>query len=251
MRPWPSDVVALGGDYNPEQWPREVWREDVELMQRAGVTFATVGVFSWSWLEPEPGRYEFGWLDEVLDLLHGAGVAVDLATGTASPPPWFSHQYPDSLPVRSDGARLWHGSRQAYCPSSTVFTEHAVALAEQMARRYHDHPALAMWHVSQRVRLPQPPVLLRHLRRRLPRVADGPPRRPRRPQRGLGHGVLEPALHRVRAGRSRPASPRPSPTRRSRWTSGGSARTPCSPSTWPSATSCTRCRPACRSPRTS
>ena len=148
MRPWPSDVVALGGDYNPEQWPREVWREDVELMQRAGVTFATVGVFSWSWLEPEPGRYEFGWLDEVLDLLDGAGVAVDLATGTASPPPWFSHKYPDSLPVRSDGTRLSHGSRQAYCPSSTVFTEHAVALAEQMARRYHDHPALAMWHVS-------------------------------------------------------------------------------------------------------
>ena len=147
MRPWPDDVVALGGDYNPEQWPREVWREDVELMQRAGVTFATVGVFSWAWLEPEPGRYEFGWLDEVLDLLHEAGIAVDLATGTASPPPWFSHKYPDSLPVLSDGTRLSHGSRQAYCPSSTVFTEHAVALAEQMARRYHDHPALAMWHV--------------------------------------------------------------------------------------------------------
>ncbi len=148
MRPWPHDVVALGGDYNPEQWPREVWRQDVELMVHAGVTFATVGVFSWSWLEPEPGRYELGWLDEVLDLLHAGGIAVDLATGTASPPPWFSLKYPDSLPVLSDGSRLWHGSRQAYCPSSTVFTEHAVALAEQMARRYHDHPALAMWHVS-------------------------------------------------------------------------------------------------------
>jgi beta-galactosidase len=148
MRAWPDAVVALGGDYNPEQWPREVWTEDVELMRRAGVTFATVGVFSWSWLEPEPGRYEFGWLDDVLDLLHGAGVAVDLATGTASPPPWFSHKYPDTLPVRSDGTTLWPGSRQAWCPSSTVFTEHAVALAEQMARRYHDHPALAMWHVS-------------------------------------------------------------------------------------------------------
>lgn len=148
MRPWPRGGIALGGDYNPEQWPREVWRDDVRLMQEAGVTFATVGVFSWSWLEPEPGRYETGWLDDVLDLLHEGGIAVDLATGTASPPPWFSHKYPDSRPVRSDGTRLWHGSRQAYCPSSTVFTEHAVALASEMARRYHDHPALAMWHVS-------------------------------------------------------------------------------------------------------
>ncbi len=148
MRAWPRGGVALGGDYNPEQWPREVWRDDVRLMREAGVTFATVGVFSWSWLEPEPGRYEMAWLDDVLDLLHEGGIAVDLATGTASPPPWFSHKYPDSRPVRSDGTRLWHGSRQAYCPSSTVFTEHAVALASEMARRYHDHPALAMWHVS-------------------------------------------------------------------------------------------------------
>ncbi len=148
MRDWPSDRIALGGDYNPEQWPREVWPEDVALMQRAGVTFATVGVFSWSWLEPAPGEYEFGWLDEILGLLHDGGIAVDLATGTASPPPWFSEAYPQTLPVDVDGRTLWPGSRQTWCPSSPVFTEHAVALAEQMARRYHDHPALAMWHVS-------------------------------------------------------------------------------------------------------
>ncbi len=150
MRSWPTDngVVALGGDYNPEQWPREVWRHDVDLMTRAGVTFVTVGVFSWSWLEPEPGRYEFGWLDEVMDLLADAGIAVDLATGTASPPPWFSHRYPQSLPVTREGVRLAPGSRQAWCPSSTVFMQHATALAEEMARRYHDHPALALWHVS-------------------------------------------------------------------------------------------------------
>ncbi len=150
MRSWPTDdgVVALGGDYNPEQWPQEVWRHDVDLMTRAGVTFVTLGVFSWSWLEPEPGRYEFGWLDEVMDLLADASIAVDLATGTASPPPWFSHRYPESLPVTREGVRLAPGSRQAWCPSSPVFLQHATALTEQMARRYHDHPALALWHVS-------------------------------------------------------------------------------------------------------
>ena len=60
--------ILYGGDYNPEQWPEEVWEEDVRLMREAGVNLATVGVFSWSWLEPEPGRYELGWLDRVLDL---------------------------------------------------------------------------------------------------------------------------------------------------------------------------------------
>jgi len=148
MRDWPSDRIALGCDYNPEQWTSDVWAQDVALMRTAGVSFVSLGIFSWSWLEPEDGRFEFGWLDEVLGLLHEGGIAVDLATGTASPPPWFSHKYPDTLPVDVDGRRLWPGSRQAWCPSSSVFTRHAVALAEQMARRYHDHPAVAMWHVS-------------------------------------------------------------------------------------------------------
>jgi beta-galactosidase len=148
MRDWPTHRIALGGDYNPEQWPREVWRDDVALMQEAGVTFATVGVFSWSLLEPEPGRFQFEWLDEVLDLLADGGIAVDLATATASPPPWLPHLHPETLPVTRDGLTLWPGGRQAWCPSSPVFREHAVRLAEQMANRYHDHPALAMWHVS-------------------------------------------------------------------------------------------------------
>ncbi len=148
MRTWPSDAVALGADYNPEQWPEQVWEQDVALMREAGINFATVGVFSWALLEPEQGRYEFAWLDRVLDLLHAGGIAVDLATATASPPPWFSAAHPESLPVDHTGATRWYGSRQSWCPSSPAFTAQATALTEQLARRYHDHPALALWHVS-------------------------------------------------------------------------------------------------------
>ena len=148
MRRWPEDRLAFGGDYNPEQWPRETWTEDVELMARAGVSFVTLGVFSWSWLEPAKGEYEFGWLDDVMDLMAGADIAVDLATGTATPPPWFSHAYPQTLPVDQDGHTLWPGSRQAWCPTAAPYREHALALTTQLATRYHDHPALAMWHVS-------------------------------------------------------------------------------------------------------
>ncbi|WP_030526508.1 beta-galactosidase [Phycicoccus jejuensis] len=148
MRPWPDDRVAFGGDYNPEQWPRAVWDDDMRLMAAAGVSFVTLGVFSWSWLEPTKGEYEFGWLDEVMDLLHAHGIAVDLATATATPPPWLSAAYPEILPVDREGHTLWPGSRQAWCPSSPLYREFALALTDRMAQRYHDHPALAMWHVS-------------------------------------------------------------------------------------------------------
>jgi beta-galactosidase len=148
MRSWPTRSLALGGDYNPEQWPEPVWQDDVRLMREAGVTFATVGVFSWSLLEPEADRFDTDWLDRVLDLLHEADIAVDLATATASPPPWMLRLDPELLPQRVDGTRLWPGGRQAYCPSSPIYRERSLALVEHLATRYHDHPAVAMWHVN-------------------------------------------------------------------------------------------------------
>jgi len=143
-----NDRIWFGGDYNPEQWPEEVWAEDVTLMQRAGVTVATVGVFSWAKLEPREGEFDFAWLDRVIDTLHAGGIGVDLATATASPPPWLSHRYPEVLPVTEDGVRLSAGSRQHYSPSSPVYRKFATRLVRAMAERYANHPALVAWHVN-------------------------------------------------------------------------------------------------------
>ncbi|RVX39816.1 beta-galactosidase [Nonomuraea polychroma] len=139
--------LAFGGDYNPEQWDEPVWKEDDTLMRRARVNLATVGVFSWALLEPEEGRYDFAWLDAHLDRLHANGVAVDLATPTASPPPWFTLAHPDALPVAPDGTRLTHGSRDTYCLAAPAYRNAAVRIATALAERYGDHPAVAMWHV--------------------------------------------------------------------------------------------------------
>lgn len=140
--------ICFGGDYNPEQWSREIWQEDADLMVRAGVNLVTVGVFSWARLEPSPGEFDFAWLDEVLDLLHAHGIAVDLATPTASPPPWLGILHPETLPVNPDGVRLAAGSRNQFTPASRVYREHAVAIATALAVRYAAHPAVRMWHVG-------------------------------------------------------------------------------------------------------
>ncbi|MDI3388653.1 beta-galactosidase [Streptomyces sp. B-S-A8] len=140
--------LAYGGDYNPEQWGPETHAEDTELMREAGVNLATVGIFSWAKSEPAPGAYDFGWLDAHLDRLADASVAVCLATMTASPPPWLARLHPETLPVMADGTRLHPGSRQHWCPSSPVFRAHATRLVEQLAKRYADHPALALWHIG-------------------------------------------------------------------------------------------------------
>ncbi|HTI24909.1 MAG TPA: beta-galactosidase [Kutzneria sp.] len=139
--------LAFGGDYNPEQWDEPVWREDDELMRRAKVNLATVGVFSWALLEPEEGVFDFAWLDAQVDRLHANGVSVNLATPTASPPPWFTFAHPDALPVTADGVRLVHGSRDTYCIAAPAYRAAARRIASALAERYGDHPGLALWHV--------------------------------------------------------------------------------------------------------
>ncbi|MGC4175602.1 beta-galactosidase [Demequina sp.] len=140
--------ILFGADYNPEQWTPDVWREDIDLMRRARVNVATVGVFSWARLEPREGERDFAWLDEVLDLLHDGGIAVDLATPTASPPPWLGVTYPETLPVDRDGVRLVAGSRNQFAPTSAVYRERARAITADLVERYATHPAVQMWHVG-------------------------------------------------------------------------------------------------------
>ncbi|WP_066294182.1 beta-galactosidase [Arthrobacter sp. B6] len=140
--------IAYGGDYNPEQWPASVRLEDLELMKEAGVTFLSVGIFSWALLEPAEGEYDFGWLDEVLDNLAANGIKVALATATAAPPAWLVRKHPEILPVTADGTVLGPGSRRHYTPSSAVFRRYAKGITRVIAERYKDHPALALWHVD-------------------------------------------------------------------------------------------------------
>ncbi|MDQ1513379.1 MAG: beta-galactosidase, partial [Microbacteriaceae bacterium] len=141
-------TLYYGGDYNPEQWPEETWDEDLRLMREAGVNLVTIGVFSWSLLEPREGEFDFAWFDRLMDRLHEAGIGVDLATATASPPPWLAHRHPDVLPVTADGVRLSPGSRQHYCPSSPTYRRLATRLVSRLVERYAAHPAVRMWHIN-------------------------------------------------------------------------------------------------------
>ncbi|MGW3955777.1 beta-galactosidase [Streptomyces sp. NPDC004752] len=139
---------AYGADYNPEQWDKATWHDDIRLMREAGVNLVSLGIFAWSWIEPRPDVFDFSGLDEIMALLHEAGIAVDLATPTAAPPLWFFHAHPESLPVTADGRSLAPGSRQAYCPSSPAYREHAALITRCLAERYGEHPAVVMWHVN-------------------------------------------------------------------------------------------------------
>ena len=141
------DALAYGGDYNAEQWPEEVWQEDVDLMRQAGVNLVSIGIFAWVNLEPRPGEFEFGWLDRLIELLHSGGIRVDLGTPTTAPPAWFFRLHPDSRVVTADGTVLGAGSRGMPAPTSPAYREAAVRITRALAERYGRHPAVVLWHV--------------------------------------------------------------------------------------------------------
>ena len=147
--PWLPGVdrICYGGDYNPEQWPEDVWEQDVALMAEAGVNLVSIGIFSWALLEPREGEFDFDWLDRLFALLHGAGIRIDLGTPTASPPAWFFEACPDARVVARDGTVLGFGSRGMASPASSDYRRVSTRIASKLARRYGRHPALALWHV--------------------------------------------------------------------------------------------------------
>jgi beta-galactosidase len=148
MQQYFPDTFLFGGDYNPEQWSEEIWREDMRMMKLANVNMASINIFSWAQLEPKPGQYQFGQLDRIMDMLAEHGIMADLATATASPPTWMSRLYPTMLPVTREGIRMSHGSRQHYCPNSPDYRSKAAELVQRIAERYGKHPALKMWHLN-------------------------------------------------------------------------------------------------------
>jgi beta-galactosidase len=143
-----SEGFTFGGDYSPEQWPEELWAEDVHLMREAGVTNVTLGVFSWGLIEVADGEFDFGWLDRIFALLHANGIGVNLATPTAAPPMWLLESYPEVLQVGPTGVRVSRGGRLGWSASSVTFRRYALRIVEALANRYGSHPALRLWHVS-------------------------------------------------------------------------------------------------------
>ena len=141
-------VLWHGGDYSPEQWPETTWDEDVRLMREARFRIATLGVFSWASLEPEEGRFEFGWLDRITEKLDLADRYFILATPSAAPPAWLSRRYPETLRTGPDRVRRSHGNRVNYNLASPIYRERTRDMARRLAERYGAHPRLLAWHVS-------------------------------------------------------------------------------------------------------
>lgn len=140
--------ILYGGDYNPNQWGREIWSEDMRIFRDARINSATVNVFSWAKLQPSEDEYNFSELDDIIDMLSKEGYDIVLATSTSAMPAWMFKKYPEVARTDYQGRHHKFGHRHNACPNSLVFQKYASALVDQLAARYASNPHVVCWHIS-------------------------------------------------------------------------------------------------------
>ena len=145
-----TNKLLHGGDYNPEQWldRPDILEKDLDMLEEAGCNVVSLGIFSWSTLEPEEGVFNFEWLENIINKLYERGISVILATPSASRPKWLADKYPEVLRVDGERKRALYGFRHNHCYTSPVYREKTAIINKKLAERFGNHPSVIMWHIS-------------------------------------------------------------------------------------------------------
>lgn len=141
-------MMKLGCCYYPEHWPQDGWADDARRMADAGLSQVRIGEFAWNRIELQPGIYNWQWLDDVVEVLHGAGLEIIMGTPTATPPKWLCDQMPDMFAHDRNGRPRGFGSRRHYCFSHAGYLAEAKRITRAMAERYGQHPAVVQWQTD-------------------------------------------------------------------------------------------------------
>jgi beta-galactosidase len=141
-------MMKLGVCYYPEHWPEDWWADDARRMAEMGLSRVRIGEFAWSRIEPEPGRYDWGWLDRAVDVLHSQGLGIVMGTPTATPPKWLVDRMPDMIAIDDQGRPRRFGSRRHYCFSNLKYRAEAMRITAALAERYGEHPAVVAWQTD-------------------------------------------------------------------------------------------------------
>ncbi len=143
-----NPLMRLGVCYYPEHWPEELWESDARRMSEMGISRVRIGEFAWSKIEPEPGRYDWAWLDRAVETLHAQGIGIIMGTPTATPPKWLVDSMPDMIAIDEGGRPRGFGSRRHYCFSHLGYRQAAKRITQAMAERYGQHPAIVAWQTD-------------------------------------------------------------------------------------------------------
>ncbi|MBC7889700.1 MAG: beta-galactosidase, partial [Ferruginibacter sp.] len=143
-----NQLMPVGAYYYPEHWKPDQWERDIKRMEALGFSFTHYAEFAWANLEPEEGKYNFGWLDTCVNLAAKYGLKVVMCTPSATPPVWLTEKHPEVLIVGEDGIQIKHGMRLNANASNPVYQQYIERILNKMIERYGHHPAIWGWQID-------------------------------------------------------------------------------------------------------
>jgi len=142
------DTVLYGVAYYPEYMPYDRLDQDVQLMQKAGITVARIGESSWGLWEPQDGKFAFAWMDRVVDKLHAAGIRIIMGTPTYSIPAWMYKEHPEIVVTRLGGQNLYYGLRQNTDLLNPTYRFYCERVIRKILEHYRSNPAIIGFQVD-------------------------------------------------------------------------------------------------------
>jgi beta-galactosidase len=141
-------TVLYGAAYYHEYMPYERLDKDVQMIKAAGFNVVRLGESTWSLWEPEDGRFDYAWMDRVVDAMGKAGIKVIMGTPTYSVPAWMAHQHPEILATKLGGVANRYGMRQNMNTDAPAYRFYAERLIRRIAAHYKDNPNVIGWQVD-------------------------------------------------------------------------------------------------------
>ena len=148
FRPDKMDTILYGAAYYPEYMPYERLEKDIELMKQAGISVVRMGESSWGLWEPEDGRFEYAWMDHVVEQMHKAGIKVIMGTPTYSIPAWMYKKHPEIVMTKLDGHTITYGMRQNADLMNPTYRSYCERIIRKLAEHYKDNPAVIGWQID-------------------------------------------------------------------------------------------------------
>jgi beta-galactosidase len=148
FKPNQMDTVLYGVAYYPEYMPYERVDRDVELMQKAGITVVRIGESSWGLWEPEDGKFDYAWMDRVVDKLHQAGIRIIMGTPTYSIPAWLYKKHPEIVVTRLGGQYLHFGLRQNTDLMNPTYRSYCERVIRHLLEHYKNNSAVIGWQID-------------------------------------------------------------------------------------------------------
>ncbi len=140
--------IYYGAAYYPEVWPEQEIDKDIARMKELNMNVMRMAEFSWSTMEPQEGKYNFGWLHKVIDKLNGSGIATILGTPSATPPMWLIEKHPEIMQVDHSGYVHRPGIRRDVSYSSAIYREYCRKITEAMAKEFGNKPGVIGWQTD-------------------------------------------------------------------------------------------------------